>query len=111
MRPLPELQTVFRQALLGEDPGARASLRALVGADDPLVEERIEVYRNNVFASLTDVLKETFPAVCRLVDERFFSYAAHQFILAAPPSRPCLREHGSAFPDFLAGFPPCRELS
>ncbi len=110
MLPLPELQTAFRLALLGGDASASSTLRALVDPGDPAAEERIEVYRNNVFASLTDVLKETFPAVCRLVDERFFSYAAHEFILAHPPDRPCLSEYGSGFADFLESFPPCREL-
>ena len=110
MLPLPKLQTAFRLALLGGDAGARSAFRALVDAGDPAAEERIEVYRNNVFASLTDVLEETFPVICRLVDERFFSYAAHEFILAHPPDRPCLSEYGSGFADFLESFPPCREL-
>lgn len=111
MLPLRDLQTIFRLALFDEGAGARETLRRLITADEPGAHERIEVYRNNLFGSLTEVLKETFPAVCRLVDERFFAYAAHAFIVAHPPRRPCLAEYGSAFPDFLAAFPPCRELN
>jgi hypothetical protein len=110
MLPLRDLQTVFRLALVGDDPSARDTLRDLIADGEPAADARIDVYRNNVFASLTDALKETFPAVCRLVDERFFSYAAHEFIANRPPRRPSLMEYGSAFPDFLAEFPACREL-
>ena len=56
------------------------------------------------------MLRETFPAVCRLVDERFFAYAAHEFICRHPPECAVLAEYGGRFPDFLAGFAPCREL-
>ncbi len=108
MLALRELQTAFRHALLEED--ARASHALDIADGDLAAGERLAVYRNNVFASLTDALKETFPVVCRLVDERFFSYAAHEFIASHPPQRPALMEYGSAFPDFLSLFPPCREL-
>jgi hypothetical protein len=111
MLALRDLQTEFRLALFREDAKACDSLRALIADGDPSADERIAVYRNNVFASLTDVLKETFPAVCRLVDERFFCYVAHEFIADHPPSRPSLVEYGRSFPDFLADFPPCREFA
>ena len=94
-------------ALLNGDAGA---LVPLIAAASDLAETQIAIYRNNVFASLTDVLRDTFPAVCRLVDERFFAYAAHAFIRQHPPKRPCLAEYGAVFAEFLAGFPPCREL-
>jgi len=110
MLALPDLQTVFRKAILDGDAAALRALGGEIAGGDLAAEDRIAVYRNNVFASLTDALKETFPVVCRLVDERFFSYAAHEFIANRPPARPSLVEYGRGFPDFLAGFPPCREL-
>jgi hypothetical protein len=111
MPTLPELQTAFRVALLEGDKHASALMEAEIESGDLSASERLAVYRNNVFAALSDALRETFPVVCRLVDERFFAYAAHEFIAAHPPSRPALFEYGGAFPDFLAGFPPCRELA
>jgi hypothetical protein len=48
--------------------------------------------------------------VCRVVDERFFDYAAHRFIPDHPPTSPCLSEYGAAFPEFLARFEPARRL-
>ena len=111
MLALRDLQTAFRQALLEDDKTAVAALGAEIADGELSASERLAVYRNNIFASLTDALRETFPVICRLVDERFFSYAAHEFIASHPPQRPSLAEYGGAFPDFLAAFPPCRELA
>lgn len=111
MLALRDLQTAFREALLEEDAPAVDAMAAEIADGGMLASERLAIYRNNVFASLTDVLKETFPAVVRLVDERFFSYAAHEFIARHPPLKPSLLEYGAGFPEFLAGFPPARELA
>jgi hypothetical protein len=107
MLALPDLQAAFARTLLGDDG---APLAALIAADGLAAEERLDVYRNNVFASLTEVLRDTFPAVCRLVDERFFAYAAHEFIRCHPPQRAVLAEYGAQFAAFLAGFAPAGEL-
>jgi hypothetical protein len=111
MPALRELQTAFRRAVLDRDEGAVEFMDAAIEPGELLASERLGVYRNNVFAALAHVLRETFPVVRRLVDERFFSYAAHEFIRAHPPSVPALAEYGGAFPDFLAEFPPCRDLA
>jgi hypothetical protein len=108
MLALRDLQTEFGRALLSEGDASAALLAAF--KDDPFAQERVAIYRNNVLASLTAVLRDTFPVVCRLVDERFFAYAAHEFVRAHPPLRPALSEYGAAFPDFIERFPPCREL-
>lgn len=109
MLALRELQTAFRRALL-EDAGAFDALGALIVEDGMEAAERLAVYRNNVFASLTEALRESFPATRRVVGERFFDYAAHEFIASHPPNRPALSEYGGAFSGFLASFPPSREL-
>src|SRR5947207_5547777 len=111
MLALRDLQTAFRRALLEGNDGASDALEAEITVSDIPARERLAVYRNNVFASLTDALRETFPVICRLVDDRFFSYAAHEFIASHPPQRPSLTEYGGGFPDFLGNFPPCRELA
>jgi hypothetical protein len=101
---LRDVQAAFRRALLAEDEIAFA---ALVDGGTA----RIDVHRNNLFASLGEALRDSFPAVCRLVDERFFAYAAHEFIRRHPPERAVLAEYGGGFADFLADFPPCRHLA
>lgn len=106
--PLRETQAAMCRALL---EGDAKRLMPQLAAEGVHAETQIAVYRNNLFASLTDVLRDAFPVICRLVDDRFFAYAAHEFIRQHPPLRPCLSEYGARFPDFLADFPPCRELS
>lgn len=103
MLPLRDVQAAFRRALLGDDPSLLA----------PLVEggaARLAVHRDNLFISLGDVLRDAFPAVCRLVDERFFAYAAHEFVRGHQPDRAVLAAYGGGFADFLAAFAPCRDF-
>jgi hypothetical protein len=107
MSALRELQRAFRRALLEED---EAAIAALTLSDGLAPGERLAVYRNNLVASLTAALKDVFPATCRLVDERFFAYAAHEFLCAHPPAEACLAHYGAGLPDFLAGFPPSAPL-
>lgn len=107
MLSLLDLQRSFRHALLS---GNDAAIAELVVDDGIPAAARIDVHRNNMTSSLTEVLKATFPVVCRLVDERFFVYAADTFLRSHPPKRPCLAEYGAEFPEFLAAFPPCQEL-
>jgi hypothetical protein len=103
---LGELQTLFKRALLQGDH----RITSAVPGDGLAPEARLAIYRHHVFTTLTEVLKAVYPVVCRLVDERFFAYAADQYIRQQPPTGPCLFEYGAAFPRFLADFPPCHTL-
>lgn len=71
---------------------------------------RFNIFRNNSYASLTECLKAVFPVTVRLSDERFFAYAAHEFISRRPPREARLSNYGAEFPRFLASFAPCREF-
>jgi hypothetical protein len=108
MSTLRELQADLRGALLGGPAGPAAAVLLEEGL---AAEARLAIYRHHVFATLTEVLKATYPVVCRLVDERFFAYAADQYIRHHPPTGPCLFEYGEGVADFLATFPPCRHLA
>jgi hypothetical protein len=94
--------------LLGEDERAAATA---VRADGLGASARLAVYRHHVFTSLTAVLESTYPVVARLVDRRFFRYAAHRYVREHPPAGPCLFEYGGTLPEFLARFEPCRHLT
>jgi hypothetical protein len=107
MSTLRELQEDFREALLGGDDAAAA--RAVLG-DGLAPGARLAVYRHHVLTSLTAALESTFPVVARLLDPRFFRYAADTYVRAEPPAGPCLFEYGVSFPDFIAAFPACRDL-
>ena len=102
-----ELQRQLRGAVLGGDT---ANLAAAIRGDGLDSAARLGIYRNHAFATLGAALQGTFPVVCRLVDERFFAYAAHEYVREHPPHSRCLVEYGSGFADFLAGFEPCQGL-
>jgi hypothetical protein len=108
MPALRELQSAFLRTMFGPD---EPQLLVTIVGDGLLPAARLQIYRHHVLTSLTDVLHTTYPVVCRLVDERFFRYAADAYIRQHPPTAPCLFEYGVHFPAFLAAFPPCRHLA
>lgn len=107
MPPLRELQGAMAASVL---QGVDLPLAPVVRAAGIAFEGRLQVYRNNTFSSLTAALKDSFPVVCQLVDERFFGYAAQEYIRKHPPRAPRLAEYGGDFADFLAGFEPVGHL-
>ena len=107
MLALRELQARFADSLVAtEDP----TLLDLVDGDGLDARARLAVYRHHVLTTLTATLEAAYPVVCRLVDGRFFGYAADAFIRRHPPTGPCLGEYGGSFPGFLSSFPACRTL-
>src|SRR5262244_3431715 len=107
MSTLLELQMRFRRAVLGGDTG---EIVAAIQGDGLDPAARVGIYRHHAFATLGDALQSTFPVVCRLVDRRFFAYAAHEYLREHPPHSRCLVEYGADFADFLANFEPCKAL-
>lgn len=108
MSRLRELQCGVGQAVLGHDEG---SIVAAIQGDGLPPAARLNIYRNHYNTSLAEALKSTFPVVCRVLDPRFFAYAASEFIKAYPPRQVCLFEYGESLPAFLESFPPCAQLA
>src|ERR1700757_2695509 len=102
-----DLQLRFRRAILSGDTAEIAGVILSDGLDPAA---RVGIYHHHAFATLGEALRGTFPVVCRLVDKRFFAYAAHEYLREHPPHSWCLVEYGADFPDFLAGFAPCQGL-
>ena len=107
MSMLHELQMRLRRAILDGDT---ADIVAAIQGDGLDPATRVGIYRNHAFGTLGTALQNTFPVVCRLVDKRFFAYAAHEYLRAHPPHSRCLVEYGADFADFLARFTPCEGL-
>jgi hypothetical protein len=107
MSKLRDLQCGIGRAVLGQD---EASIVSAIMGDGLDPAARLNIYRNHYISSLGEALKATYPVVCRLVDERFFAYAASEYIKISPPRQVCLFEYGEGFPDFLAAFPACASL-
>ena len=107
MTGLRDLQSEFATAL--RDPGRGLPVDVIShNARHPT--RRFNVYRNNVFASLTDLLQAYFPVVARLVGEEFFRAMAHDFIVRDPPRSPILSRFGARFPPFIQKFPAAQDL-
>lgn len=69
---------------------------------------RFGVYRNNVYTSLSEALKEVYPAVERLLGPVYFRALSQEFIKDTLPRSPVLSRYGAEFPDFISSFPPLK---
>ena len=94
MLSLRERQQAFASALLG---GV-----AVAGG--------LQVYRNNVFTSLTEALGAVYPVVRRLVGEPFFDQLARRFIRRHPSRSGNLHDFGAELPAFIGTLEETRAL-
>jgi len=109
MPSLLELQTEFARAIVAHDE--RPLLTEWIVAGHGLApEERIGVYRNNVFSNYRAVLCEVYPVVVALVGEPFFKRAADIYASTYPSRSGDLNDFGGELGDFLAGWPPATQL-
>jgi len=101
------LQKRFFLALLDRERETPPDIRAASGRQ---MERRFNIYRNNVFVSLTEALISRFPVCHSLVGDEFFRAMARVFIELSPPRSPILMSYGDDFGDFIETFPPARSL-
>jgi hypothetical protein len=99
---LHELQQAFSDTLF--DPDDRQILPCVSGQSDAAKNSRLDIYRNNVFHSLSDALADLYPVIKRLVGDQFFNATAREYIRQRPPSSAAMVHFGGDFPDFLQGF-------
>lgn len=98
MRALRDAQLAFADRIL--DPGRTVSPRE-------------QLYRNNVFISLTGALADVYPVVKRLVGDAFFAQLARRYIRTHPSRSGNLHDFGRELAVFLGGIPdlkPCPYL-
>ncbi|MDH3580270.1 MAG: DNA-binding domain-containing protein [Hyphomicrobiales bacterium] len=107
MPPLSDNQRDFAQSVMDADHPVPAGVTSHLRAQ-PL--KRFNVYRNNVYSSLIDVLQACFPVVTRLVGEEFFRATARVYVDQHPPTSPVLMRYGHVFADFLQGFEPVDDV-
>lgn len=100
-------QSQFREAVLDPDRPEPAGLRGAVAGT---AGARFDVYRNNVFISLTDALATAFPLVRKLLGAATFEKLASVFVRAHPPKSPLMMFYGDELPAFLAGFKPLAQI-
>lgn len=102
---LEQLQREMARAIMS---GETMAVAAEIAVPEASAAARFAIYRNNTFLSLTRHLKTVFPVTARVGDERFFLYAAHEFIRRHPPGEARLAFYGGDFPKFLSRFPPAQ---
>jgi len=95
--------------------GASATGLGLIRENGIPLERRMDVYRNNVHASLIDALASAYPVVERLVGRDFFRAMALEFLRAHMPQNRTLTGFGGTgfggeLPEFLEDFGPASSL-
>jgi hypothetical protein len=101
------LQKNFALSLLDRAREPPAGIRA---AGQASARRRFDIYRNNVFASLTDALATRFPVCRALVGDEFFRALAGVFVELSPPRSPVLMFYGDEFATFIDTFPPASSV-
>lgn len=104
MTALADIQARFAAGVLR---GSDLSLADL--EDDGRQAVRFEVYRNNTYASILDVLAGTFPTVQTLLGEALFTRLVTAFIRNAPSRANHLLDYGAELPGFIALSEPLAE--
>ena len=107
MPSLSETQSTFARAVLDADRSVPGDVRSHLR---PRPKKRFGVYRNNIYASLIDVLQGRFPVVARLLGEEFFRAMARVYVENHPPVSPMLMKYGVSFAEFLDGFEPVDDV-
>ena len=108
MSELLKIQTDFLNGIFHKDESILKHIDK-VGAISP--KQRLQIYQNNAYLILTEVLRDTFPAINKMVSNDFFNYSAHEFIKLSPPNAGDMNNYGSGFPEFLEKFKPLEEHS
>ena len=94
MRSLREIQMRFRESIV--DPHALDLADAF-----NCPPSRMQIYRNNIFSTLEETLKNTYPTVERLVGSDFFKTITSAYIDKYPACSLDLAQYGAHFSAFL----------
>ena len=101
---LPDLQAEFANAVLGiAQDGKVSAACAQIRGGKLSPEKRLEIYRHNVFTTLTSALRDLYPVTESIVGAPFFTHLAEQFIRDTPSRSGDLNIFGGEWSDFLCG--------
>ncbi len=100
----------------------QAFLSALIDPDQPVpadishpiaghaVDERFNIYRNNVVYSLRTALADKFPYLNKLIGGAAFTALADSYVRSHLPQTPLLQNYGDDLPEHLAAFAPLADV-
>ncbi len=102
------LQKNFQQYIYDENQDILAHIRKSTVTS----EEKLQIYRNNIFETLRIALKNTFPGIWQLLGEECANGVAYNFIKNSSnaPVNGNLENWGDGLPKFLAGFHATKHL-
>jgi len=100
---LRELQSGFVAALFDRQAADRLAPVVQARGIEPV--RRLQVYRNNLFAGLTEVLAAVYPVTRRLVGAAYFDHAARGYIAAHPSRSGDVHAYGGRFGEYLGSCP------
>jgi hypothetical protein len=100
---LTQSQHTFANALAWREESVPVDITAH-NASTPT--KRFNVYRNNVFVSLTEAIRAKFPVVERLLGTEFAGAMARVYVEKNLPTSPVMLTYGATYPDFLKTFEP-----
>ncbi len=111
---LRKLQLAFRHAILGDK---KISLSSHIEQNGLTSKQRIQIYQNNVFFTLTAALKSIYPTIHQILAEPSFLAIAHHYIVRYPSNFGDISSFGMHFGKFLANslatksFPYLKEIA
>ncbi len=106
--PLHELQQSFLNAFNDDDN--TDFVDEVVNAGTLSAEQRLQVYKDSITASLVNTLAEIYPVCLRLVGEEYFHAMANIYVKQTPSYSPDLGDYGETFAKFIDHFPPAQQL-
>ena len=101
------LQRQFGRSLL--DPSSQNEILDAIVEEGISARERLNIYRGNVYGSLTRVLSRAYPIIAYIIGGENFHSLARAYIQAYPPRRARLSGYGAGLDEFLKTFPPAQE--
>ncbi len=104
---LRDLQKEFKSELLR---GQTAHIHSLIESRGFQAAQRLNIYRNNIEATLSEALASIFPISCVMVGDEFFNHMARTYIHSQTPVSGDLRDYGAQLPAFMQSIPELKEL-
>lgn len=101
MPALRDIQTQFLNTIFSETTD---NIIKYIHANQLNGEQRLQVYRNNIFETKLENLRRIYPTIIKLVGDDFFRTITQHFIKNQPSSSGNLIDYGGNYSDFLETF-------
>ncbi|GAD81415.1 HvfC/BufC N-terminal domain-containing protein [Vibrio ezurae] len=98
---LANLQANFAQSLIYQGAAENCDIHS----DHFNAEQRMQIYRNNVIHSLSDVLSAVYPNTQAMVGEECFAQLARHHVLTMPSASGNVSHYGQGFDNTIRQFP------